>query len=143
MLGITHFTVGVTGELLLNQKLNYDRLSVPFLSGVFPMLADLDQISTCYITQNINDTILNNIFWFHGFIDPIETNQPEIGGFTALLLLIFVAVYFRTNHLNLKSLQKIHSRKNIEQPQNSINNFKTRVEHSLTILPVYWMNDDT
>lgn len=92
MLGITHFAIGATGGLLLNQKLNYDRLLIPILSGVFAMFGDLNKL--IYI-EYLNDTVLNNVFWFHKFLDSIETSYPEIEGVIALLLLITVTVYFR------------------------------------------------
>lgn len=92
-MGITHFAVGAVGGILVNQKLKGDRLVVPLISGVFAMLADADQLTNDYLLENVVNSGINNIFWFHGILDTYETPYPEIEGMLALSVLIAVAWY--------------------------------------------------
>lgn len=93
MLGIAHFAVGATGGIILNQKLEKDRLIVPVVSGIFAMLPDANKIVNTRAVDALHDTIFSNVFWFHGMLDAAETGYPEIEGAVALLLLLCAAVY--------------------------------------------------
>jgi hypothetical protein len=92
MLGITHFAVGAAGGTALNGKLGRDRLVVPVASGIFAMLPDSNKIVNTRAADVLHDTILSNLFWFHGALDLMETGHPEIEGAVALLFLLCAAV---------------------------------------------------
>jgi len=93
MLGVTHFEVGATGGVLLNQKLDKDRLVVPVTSGIFAMLPDSNKIVNTRLADVVHDTVLSNLFWFHGALDYVETGYPELEGAVALLLLLYATVF--------------------------------------------------
>lgn len=93
MLGITHFALGATGGTIINEKLQYDRLLIPVLSGIFAMLPDANKLLEIHTTKVVNQSVFNNIFWFHGLLDTMETTYPEIEGVIALCLLISVVIY--------------------------------------------------
>lgn len=98
MLGITHFAFGAVGGILINQKLKKDRLVLPVISGLFAMLPDLNKIIENRISEYMSETIINNIFWFHGFLDSIETAYPELEGGFILFILFIASIYTSQNN---------------------------------------------
>jgi len=93
VLGITHFAVGATGGVLLNQKLNRDRLLVPVVSGIFAMAADIPKLVNTRATRLVHDTLVSNVFWLHGVLDSLETSAPALEGAVALIALLGTAVF--------------------------------------------------
>lgn len=93
MLGITHFAVGAAGGTALNEKLDRDRLLIPVLSGISAMLPDAEKLVNTRAADVLHDSVLSNLFWFHGAIDAAETGYPELEGAVALLFLVCAAVF--------------------------------------------------
>jgi hypothetical protein len=96
MLGVTHFAVGATGGTLLTESGDvayHKRLPLIVSSGIFAMLPDSNKIVNTRAADVLHDTVLSNLFWFHGALDALETAYPELEGAVALLFLLCAAVF--------------------------------------------------
>lgn len=96
MLGVAHFALGATGGTLLTEAGDVDshqRLPLIVSSGIFAMLPDGNKMVNTRAADALHDTVLSNVFWFHGAVDAAETGYPELEGAVALLLFLCAAVF--------------------------------------------------
>jgi hypothetical protein len=108
MQAIVHFTVGLTGGLLVLLFVDW-RQSREFLftfaSGVWAMVPDghwmlsefgIDAPAAAW--KAVHGTPLVNVFWFHHFLDEHETGRNNLeAGVSLLLLFVAVGVYYVAN----------------------------------------------
>lgn len=108
MQALVHFTVGVFMALMvltfINRPVRQEFL-VMFLSGFWGMAPDghwllrefgIDGLANTW--RSVHQTAYANVFWFHHFIDSIETGRNNLeAGISLGILLVLVVGYYRYN----------------------------------------------
>lgn len=108
MQALVHFTVGVFMAILVlvfvDRPVRQEFLAM-FLSGFWGLIPDgywiLREFGVkgpvnCW--KSFHQTTYANLFWFHRFIDSIETGRNNLeAGISLAVLFVFVLVYYRYN----------------------------------------------
>ena len=108
MQALVHFAVGISMALLILTRINLaasQEFLLMFCSGFWGLLPDghwlfresgFLGIATSW--RAVHQTVYVNVFWFHHFIDSIETGRKNVEAGVALgILLVAVAGYYRYN----------------------------------------------
>lgn len=95
MIAITHFAVGLTIGLLLFVPVVSEKNTIPVFvaSGVWAMLPDVGHFIGPL--EWLFSGLWSNVFWFHGILDTIETQYPNIEATIALATLCSAVILVR------------------------------------------------
>ena len=103
-LAIAHFAIGVAGGfliLLLKPSLipNFIRNDIFFVltSGFWAMIPDLDMVfKNVKFLQNLDHNVLLNVFWFHPFVDKVDSGDTVVFAVWMIVAVIFFGyLYFK------------------------------------------------
>jgi hypothetical protein len=108
MQALVHFAIGISMALLILSVVDLPaqrEFLLTFLSGFWALLPDGHWLFREFGIMGVgsgwravHQTTVANVFWFHHFIDGIETGQKNLeGGVALVILLMAVAGYYRYN----------------------------------------------
>ncbi|QCC47197.1 hypothetical protein [Halobellus limi] len=108
MQALVHFTVGISIALLIFTRVDLptpQEFLLMFCSGFWGLVPDghwlfrefgITGVASTW--RAVHQTVYVNVFWFHHFIDSIETGRNNLEAGIALgILLVAVAGYHRYN----------------------------------------------
>jgi len=91
MMAVTHLALGmIAGLLIVAPHLNTDKTLITVYSGFWALVPDASKLIEPLTA--LHESLLANLFWFHGIIDALETGHPHIEGAVALVSLLAVTV---------------------------------------------------
>lgn len=108
MQALVHFAIGISFALLMLMRIDlpaHRDFLLTFCSGFWGLLPDghwlfreIGLLGIAGSWRAVHQTVYANVFWFHHFIDSIETGRKNVEVGVALgILVVAVAGYYRYN----------------------------------------------